>query len=268
LECVGKTGCGLCYVSNTNDKKCSSELECVNLGTYKKTCDATPTPTPSPVPPPPPSECNAMTTCQTCAAKEGCGWCESQTKKCLKLSTTNSLDYNSGVYCKSLGGLWYERSCTTVVTPAPSPSPSPSPNEPTPTPKVEPTYNTATVKGTVSSTVDKTASDKVAAVIKDTIATTLKVDQSKVLVDVTTTLNSDGTTTFSMNIKVDASTVSNDDFIKGLNSISSDTIENSIQGQGVTVQSGSVSISSNNQNSYASRIVFVSLLLIAAVLLF
>jgi len=279
-DCVAKNGCGMCYSSTTSGSyaKCSTQSECgINTASFKTVCDTTapaptPTPTPTPVPPPPTSDCNVLTSCQTCAAKEGCGWCESQTKTCVKVATTSNTA-GSAIYCKSNGGIWYERSCTTVVYPpvaSPSPSPSPSPNDPTVTPKIDPTYNTATVKGTVSSTstVDKTASDKVASVIQKTVADSLKIDQSKVIVGVTTTLNNDGTTTFSINIKVDSTTVSNDEFVKGVSSISSSSIENSITNEGVSVQSGSVSINSNTQNSFSERIVFVSLTLIGAVLLF
>jgi len=103
---------------------------------------------------------------------------------------------------------------------------------------------------------------------KKTIADTLKIDQSKVVVDVTTTLNQDGTTTFSIAIKVDATTVTNDDFVRGVSGVSTSSIESSLTTSGVPVQSGSVSINSNPQNSFSVRIVFVSLTLIAAVLLF
>jgi hypothetical protein len=192
-----------------------------------------------------------------------------------------------------LGGIWYEKTCSIIIDPTPTPSynpspspyptPSPTPNSgspspsptPTPTPSHTPSpspspypYYKATVSGTLdsSSSVDQTTAVTLANITRQIISDKLHIDPSNVIVTVSATLNEDGTTAFSIEIKVLSSVVSSASFTDGLSSISADSIESSINSQGVNVRSGSVSITSNQQGSFAGKIV-VSLLFITAVLL-
>jgi hypothetical protein len=267
-DCVAK-GCGMCYSSSTSAPKCSSQSDCSNTGTFKTVCESTNAPTPTPTPTP--SECGALTSCSACTAKASCGWCEAKEfRKCMPLGS-NTATTSSASLCSSKSGIWYERACTAVVTPAPTPGPTPKPNEPTPSPTpkpTEPVYNKVTITATVdkTTTVDVTTADKVAVVIQKTVADALKIDQSKVTVVVSTSLKDDGSTAFSIEIKVSSDSISSDKFAAGVSTISSDSIESSISSQGVNVQSGSVNISNNNQQSYAEKIILVSLLLLAVVL--
>jgi hypothetical protein len=256
--------CSYANTAGTTGFKCTGKGECTT--TAKDSCtEPTPTPTPAPVTvTPAPTECGARTSCSSCTEKLGCGWCVANDFKVCIATASNTASVSGSTTCTNKNGIWYEKTCTASVTPAPVTS---TPNDtPKPTEKV---VNTVTITGTVdkTTTVDRTVAEKVASAIQKTVADALKIDQSLVTVDVVTSTKDDGSTSFTVSIKVSSSTVSSDKFASGVSTITSDSIVSSLSTQGVPVQPGSVNIQNNNQNSFANEVVVALLLLLAVVLL-
>jgi len=127
------------------------------------------------------------------------------------------------------------------------------------------TSYTATVNGVVNGVLDVNLTDTVAQVVQGVVAKKLGIDPSAVEVVVSTTTNADGTTSFTLTIKVGAGTISGVAF-SNIDNISGSDLEQALSSSGVNTKSGSVNIQSNNSN-FAGKIV-ISLFLGVLVALF
>jgi len=96
--------------------------------------------------------------------------------------------------------------------------------------------------------------DTIAQVVQDVIAKKLGIDPSAVEVVVTTTTNANGTTSFSLTVKVGAGTISGVAF-SDIDNISGSELEQALSSSGVNPLSGSVNIQSSNTGNFAGKIV-------------
>jgi hypothetical protein len=128
-----------------------------------------------------------------------------------------------------------------------------------------PVYREAEVKGVVEGTVDTATKTVIENVIKEIIADKLGVDPTKVEVSVTTTSNSDGTSSFKVTIKVGSTEVTSDKFTE-IEKISTSDLEAQLASQGVTTRSGSVNI--QNQTGFVGKLIAPLLSVVVAYILF
>jgi hypothetical protein len=119
-------------------------------------------------------------------------------------------------------------------------------------------YYVAKVEGVLNTKPNETTTQIIAGVIQKAVADLLGVAPEKVLVIVSVTDKADGTSGFSVTVKVASTVVTEGAFDTGMNSIVSSNLQSSIQSQGVDVKSVD-SVTVTPINSYAGKL-FVSLL--------
>jgi len=172
---------------------------------------------------------------------------------------TNSHESNTlntgEAYCKTYTGNWkvgHQSECGSV------PAPNPSVKE----------GLSVTVTGSIKGQINETQSVLIQAIVQSFIAKNLKIDPSHVSVSISTTPGKEGFTDFTVKVSIDsASGLTQDSFNSGVNSIVSSGVEDSIESQGIEVQSGSVNINSGAQNPNFVEKMIVSLFLSFFVLL-
>jgi hypothetical protein len=125
-------------------------------------------------------------------------------------------------------------------------------------------YNEAVVTGTLNIAPNETTTFIIEAVIQNLVATKLGIEPSKVIVVVTVTPKSDGTSDFRVVVKVKTSDVTSDKFETGVGNIFSSTVQNSMTSQGVDVKYVSGIVAS--PNNFAGKM-FVSVLIAIVVML-
>jgi len=205
-------------------------------------CYGTHTPPPNPIAP-----CQFSTFCD-CTKSFECGWCsgyhviEGVNKSWAYCKIIKVIDNTTVVYgetvCHQNGGKWAKGTQEICKPPVVS------------------EYHVATVEGTLNSKPNETTTQIIAAVIQSVVSQKLGIEVDKVQVIVSVTENMDGTTSFTVTVKVLKTLVSDTTFDTGVDSIVSSSLQTSIQNQGVDVKSiGSITPIVN----YAGKL-FVSLL--------
>jgi hypothetical protein len=124
-------------------------------------------------------------------------------------------------------------------------------------------YYEAEVTGTLHTAPNETTTTVIEAVIQVLVATKLGIEPNKVIVVVTVTPNSDGSSNFKVDVKVKTSDITSDRFNTGVDSIFSSTVQNSMTSQGVDVKYVSGIVASKN---YAGKL-FVSVVVALLVML-
>jgi len=175
----------------------------------------------------------AYTSLCDCVNDTTCGYCKWATaQKCSTLVGTSTVPGGPD-WCHSEGGNWTTSgdSCTNPST----------------------TSYTATVTGVINGVLDVNLTDTVAQVVQNIIAKKLGIDPSAVEVTVATTTNPDGTTSFTLTVKVGSGTISGLAF-NNIDNVTGTELEQALSSNGVNTKSGSVNIQSNNSN-FAGKIV-------------
>jgi len=251
-NCTQIVGCAFCANSSFGsfckaNGEYGQQLCKNNSGTWQVEpigCSGTPAPAPNPIPP-----CQFSTFCD-CTKSFECGWCsgtyvvEGTNKsfaycKIIKV-IEGSVSVHGETVCHQNGGTWAKGSQEICKAPVG--------NE----------YYVAKVEGVLNTKPNETTTQIIAGVIQKSVADTLGIAPEKVQVIVSVTDNADGTSGFSVTVKVSTTVLTEGSFDTGMNSIVSSNLQSSIQSQGVDVKSID-SVTVTPINNYAGKL-FVSLL--------
>jgi hypothetical protein len=243
---------GGCKVKEGGEEKCT-----IHNGTWvlqDSKCNApAPGPSPTPTPEPSPVTCSFSTFCD-CTNAEGCGWCsghelvggvEKPWAFCKQIT-------NGQEVCHHEGGLWtkgVQDKC----------------QEHPPLPTTE-TWFEADATGTLNSGLNETVTSIIEQVIQSLVAHKLGVDPDKVQVVVKVTPKSDGTTDFTVSVKVSSADVKEGDFKAGVDSILSENVRSSLSDiHGVDVKLGA--FSPVNADNFAGKLIISLIVSIMVILM-
>jgi len=187
--------------------------------------------------------CSYSTICD-CTKDANCGWCSGHTliegveKPWAYCKNKQKVVVGESNYCVSSKGVWaYGAQEKCAEKP------------------VEGHYE-AEVKGELNTKPNETTTEVIEEIIQKVVAEKLGISQEKVDVIVKVVSNTDGTTSFTVTVKVANVDVTESTFKSGIDSILSSSVQSSMQQQGVDVKS----VNSIEVNNFAGKFV-VSLVL-------